>query len=363
MTKVYQQMKQEWREFLQKAGAEIDDDLVRDFGNPERENRAVLNGDIITDLSHHGLIVAHGDDTVTFFQNQFCNDINAVDTGHCQLSAHCSAKGRILSAFRVVQRDGSYYLSLPREILEETLKKLRMYVLRSKVTLEDASEAFVRIGLSGPRAEQLLSGALGEIPAGVDEVVTRQDYSILRLPGLHPRFEIWGELDAIQQLWGKLDVHAAPVGSGLWQWLDIRAGLPSIHPATVDSFVPQMVNLEALGGVSFRKGCYPGQEVVARMRYLGTLKRRMYLAHLDQDTGVQPGDPLFAAGAESGQGAGKVVAVQPHPEGGLDLLAVIVIDSAGGEPIHLHAADGPRLTLLELPYTFETAGKSSGGEA
>lgn len=349
-------MKQQWREFLQKAGAEFDDGLVRHFGNPDRENRAILNGDIIVDLSHHGLIAAHGEDTREFLQNQFCNDITAVDAGHCQLSAHCSPKGRILSAFRILHRDDTWYLSLPREVLEETLRRLRMYVLRSKVTLEDTSNAFVRIGVCGPRGASLLGEAVGDIPTEVDQVVTCKEYSILRLPGMHPRFEVWGELDAIEDLWGKLDVHAAPVGTWLWQWLDIRAGIPTITTETVDSFVPQMVNLEALGGVSFKKGCYPGQEVVARMRYLGTLKRRMYLAHLD--TEVRPGDPLFAKGVESGQGTGKVVSVQPHPEGGYDLLAVILIENAARDPIMVGAEDGPVLQMLDLPYTFETAGKS-----
>ncbi len=354
-------MKEQWQEFLTDNGAIIDGNTVLHFGNPEQERRVVLNGNVMVDLSHLGLIAAYGKDSQSFLQNQFCNDVRAITPTVSHLSGHCSPKGRLLSVFRLVQRGETYYLELPYEILEDTLKKLRMYILRSQVTLEDNSDALVRMGLNGPTADKLLQEAIGgDVPQAANDVTQTADLTIIRIAAPSPRFEIWGELEPMQQLWGRLNVHAAPVGVDIWEWLEIQSGVPVVTKATVDAFVPQMLNLESLGGVSFSKGCYPGQEVVARMRYLGKLKRRMYLGHVDCDLAPQIGDSVYAAGADSAQGTGKIVRIQPAPDGGFDLLAVIVIESADHEPIHLQDQNGPVLQIKPLPYAFESYGKVSG---
>jgi len=355
-------MKEQWQEFLSNNGAVIEGNRVLHFGNPDQERRVVTSGNIMVDLSHLGLIAAYGQDSQSFLQNQFCNDVRQINPGISHLSGHCSAKGRLLSVFRLVQRGETYYMELPHDILEDSLKKLRMFVLRSQVTLEDNSDALVRIGFTGPKADQLLREAVGgDVPQQANAVIQLNDLTLIRIGSTVPRFEIWGELEPLQQLWTRLDVHGAPAGADIWEWLDIQAGIPVVSKSTIDAFVPQMLNLESLDGVSFSKGCYPGQEVVARMRYLGKLKRRMYLAHVDCDTPPQAGDNLFASGAESGQGAGKIVRLQPAPDGGYDLLAVIVIASAEQEPIHLHDQNGPVLKINPLPYTFESYGNVSGG--
>jgi folate-binding protein YgfZ len=146
--------------------------------------------------------------------------------------------------------------------------------------------------------------------------------------------------------------EAVQTGSNFWTLMDIRAGVPAVYDETADAFVPQMTNLQLIGGVSFTKGCYTGQEVVARMQYLGTLKRRMYRVHIDSPQCPAPGMPLHSASSESGQGAGRIVAAAPAPQGGYEALAVIQISSAEAGDLHLVDADGPRLELLELPYAF-----------
>lgn len=355
-------MNEAWSGFLNNAGAVVANGKVAHFGNADRERRAAVNGNVMVDLSHLGLIAVSGKDAQSFLQNQFCNDVRAIDGSSSQLNGHCSAKGRLLSIFRLLQIADTYYMELPADIVEATLKKLRMFVLRSQVTLEDRSDALVRIGCSGPQADQLLAQAAGcEPPSTMHRVKQHAGLTLVRVGDAPARFEIWGEAAALQNLWMRLDVHAAPVGSDVWEWLEIQSGIPAIHADTVDAFVPQMVNLESLGGVSFNKGCYPGQEVVARMRYLGTLKRRMYLAHVDADQAPRLGDNLHAAGGESGQGSGKVVRVQAAPDGGYDLLAVIVIDVAAQHSVHLQDQNGPVLQLKPLPYTFESYGNVSGG--
>lgn len=355
-------MKEEWRKFLKDAGAEFDGNRISTFGNIVAEHKIAQTGNIITDLSYRGLIAVYGDDAQEFMQNQFCNDVRQANLEHSQLNAYCSAKGRTQALFRLTRRQASYYLSLPHDILESTMKRLRMFVLRSKLTLEDATDSFVRIGFAGPQADKLLAEAVGNIPQEVDSCVQTEILTIVRVGGSDPRFEIWGELEDIQKLWTELDVHAAPVASSIWEWLDIHAGIPTVVSATVDAFIPQMLNLEVLDGVSFQKGCYPGQEVVARMRYLGKLKRRMYLAHVDTDQAPQAGDELLSDDAESGQGAGKIVNVHAGADGGYDLLAVIIISVAESNKITLNDTNATPLEIKPLPYTFETLGKVKAHE-
>ncbi len=146
----------------------------------------------------------------------------------------------------------------------------------------------------------------------------------------------------------------AAVNADYWALLDVRAGIPTVYPETVEAFVPQMTNMQLVDGVSFTKGCYTGQEIVARMQYLGKLKRRMYLAHVDTAEPPKAGDPLFSPQNASGQGAGRVVDARPAPEGGYDLLAVAEIESAENGELHLVGDRGPLLQLQELPYSLDT---------
>ena len=346
-------MKTEWKEFLENAGAIIEDGIVVHFGNRERERQVAMAGEVIADLSHYGLIAAHGEEAETFLQGQFCNDVRKVDEHSSQISGYCSPKGRLLSIFRMFKIKDTYYLLIPHELIEETLKRLRMFILISKVTLEDADNAMTRIGFSGPDADKRLKEILGKAPEQDNTVIHTDNVTVMRIPGPCSRFIILGDVESIKNIWSKLDVHAAPVGFQPWGQLDIQAGIPQVYSQTVDAFVPQMVNMQVIEGVSFKKGCYTGQEVVARMQYLGKLKRRMYKANVKTDEPVMPGDNLFAAGDTSGQGTGKIVSAHPSDSGGYDVLAVIQIASAEKSKIHLKDKNGSVLELTELPYTLE----------
>ncbi|MCG5499786.1 YgfZ/GcvT domain-containing protein [Ectothiorhodospira lacustris] len=352
-------MKPEWKAFLLDAGAEMDNDRVSHFGNPERERSVAVTGDVICDLSHQGLISAHGEEAAAFLQGQFTCDVGEVNAERSRLGAWCTAKGRMVCTFRLFSRADALYLRLPREQVEAVLKRLSMYVLRAKLTLEDAGGAFIPIGLSGPHAETLLKDALGkDIPAEVDAGIRHEGITVIRTPGHHPRFELYGDLESMQRLWQALNVHCAPVGAAQWALMDILAGVPTLYPAAAEAFVPQMTNLQLLGGVSFKKGCYPGQEVVARMQYLGKLKRRMYLIHLPVETLPRPGDTLFDATQPSDQPAGIIVDAQHHPDGGVSALAVMQVASAeAGEP-RLEGPDGAPARMEVLPYVLDPAAAS-----
>ena len=346
-------MNSNWKDFLVSQGAHIEGDHCLHFDDPAAERAAALEDNVVCALCHYGLIRVSGEDAGDFLQNQFCNDVRKLSTELSQLNGYCNPKGRVLALFRLIRRDDDYLLRLPREILEPTLKRLRMFVLMSKVTLEDLSDELVSIGLAGAAAEELLRKALGDAPTAIDACLQTNGLSVIRVRGPQPRFEIHGDEAAVKSLWETLATQATPAGSEAWTLLEIRAGLPEVVAATQEAFVPQMLNLQALDALSFTKGCYPGQEIVARMRYLGKLKRRLYLAHSDTDACPQPGDGLFAEGSESGQGVGKVVQAQASPEGGVDLLAVIEIASAEQRQLHLGDAEGPLVELQELPYAIE----------
>jgi folate-binding protein YgfZ len=303
----------------------------------------------LSDLSHLGLVRASGADLRDFLQGQLTSDVKAVTPTQAQMSSYCSPKGRMLGSFLVFQRGDDLYLQLPGERLEALLKRLRMFVLRAQVTLDDVSDSLARFGVSGACAEQLLPFA----PATANASETRGELTIIRLPGDRPRFEVVGSETAVMTTWSALAASAQQADKGFWRLMDIRAGLPSVYEQTAEAFVPQMANLQLVGGVSFTKGCYTGQEVVARMQYLGKLKRRMYRAHVDTTEAPAPGTEIVSPSSESGQGAGRVVDAAASPDGGFEVLVVLQISCAEAADARLDAADGTPLTLLDLPYAFE----------
>ena len=348
-------MKTDWKNFLQDAGAEFDGELVSHFGNPALEARAALGGTVFANIGFMGVIAAYGADAGNFLQSQLSNDSNAVDQSSSQLSAFCTPKGRILGLMRLFRVGDTWYLRLPLDSLDAVLQRLRMYVLRADVTLEDATENFLRIGLSGERATEHLAATGLPAPDSVNAVTHSNGTTLIMTPGTKPRYELYlTDLATAKSVWQTLDVHAAPVGEPVWRLLDIQAGIPNIFAATAELFVPQMTNLQLINGVSFRKGCYPGQEIVARMQYLGTLKRRMYLGHISSDLPAMPGQELFSE-TDDKQAAGRLVDAQAHPDGGQLALAVLQIKAAEAGALHLGGPDGPAFILQALPYPFETA--------
>ncbi len=336
-------MNNQWKSFL---GKQTDSSSLKTGENDNPECTLV-------DLSHLGLIRTAGEDARNFLQGQVTNDVRDVGEHHFQMNSYCTPKGRMLASFLMFERNRDLYLQMPQETHQAILKRLPMFILMSKVKVEDASDDLIRIGLAGPRAETLLGESFPNLPSQVGEQVQAGGVTVLRLAGETARYELIGPVQEITALWERLSLTATVKDASHWALLDIRAGIPTIQESTIEAFVPQMVNLQLIDGVSFTKGCYTGQEVVARMKYLGKLKRRMYLAHVDTTTPPRPGDKLFSSSSQSSQGAGKVVDAQVTPNGGYDLLAVAEISLVEADDLHLIDATGPRLQLLELPYSLE----------
>lgn len=346
----------EWRTFLDNAGATIDDENVVHFGNPTAETQITTTGEVIADLSQRALIAVRGDDTEKYLQGQLTNDIHAVTETQSQLSAHCSPKGRVLACFRVYRHKDTIYLALPRTLLGPTLERLRKYVLLSKVTLEEETK-LVQIGYASAKGIQHLRDIINPLPEEVGAVTHSDVVTAIRVPGIHQRFELLGTVATIKALWTRLDVHAAAVGAGPWALLDILAGVPDLGPLTADTFVPQMINLDLLGGISFKKGCYTGQEIVARAYYLGKIKRRMYRLHSSITALPPPASAIYNTLNRNDESVGTVISAQESPQGGIDLLAVLQIDATTHGELRLGHLDGPTCTLQVLPYSLEAAGK------
>ena len=347
-------MSAEWQDFLQNAGAILDKSRVIHFGNPTRETQMIISGETIADLSHRALIAVRGSDAEKFLQGQLTSDIYAVTADQSQISAHCSPKGRTLACFRIFRRGDALYLALPETLLQTTLERLRKYLLMSKATLEPET-GLAQIGYAAAKDVHHLRDFIHPLPNAVNEVTHAGDITVIRIPGPHPRFDMIGPEAALKTLWTQLAVHATPVGSGRWELLDILAGIPSLYPETVDAFVPQMINLDLLGGISFKKGCYTGQEIVARMHYLGKLKRRMYRLHCHIDTPPAPGTAIYNTAHRNDESVGTVVMSQAAPEGGVALLAVVQSEATIHGELHMGQFDGPLSAVQELPYSLEHA--------
>jgi folate-binding protein YgfZ len=320
-----------------------------------KQAHPAVAGTLFTELSHLGLIAVAGADAGTFLQGQLSNDLNAVTETRSQLSAWCNAKGRVLALLRIYLHSGTYYLQLPRDQMEFTLQRLRMYVLRAQVSLTDASTTQIQLGITGPDAEALLTRTLGVPPPATDNSVTstpleQGHVSVLALPGDQPRFAVITPPAAAQTLQRQWAATAIPTDSDLWSLLDIRDGLPAIHSATQDLFIPQMLNLDLIGALNFTKGCYPGQEIVARTHHLGAVKRRMYYACAYTAATPAPGTALYAP--HSGQAIGQVISAAARSAEAVELLAVLPTADMASQPVHLQEPEGPLLQFLALPYTL-----------
>ena len=300
-------------------------------------------------LDQFGLIGFAGEDAEAFLHAQLTSDVSSLAPDKSQYGGYCTPKGRLLSTFLLWRSEQGYFMQLPSSLREPVQKRLSMFILRSKVTAADASNAYGRFGIAGNGAETVLKRIFDDAPVAMHEVKHLQHATLIRLPV--DRYEVVVPAEKAGAVRDALKQEAAEDGPKTWGWLDIRAGIPVITPATREEFVPQMVNLDLIGALSYTKGCYPGQEIVARMHYLGRLKQRMYLAHIVSDAAPQPGDKLYSAGLGE-QSSGMIVNAAPAPEGGYDALAVIQMSSVEAGGVRWKALDGPTLEFLPLPYPF-----------
>jgi folate-binding protein YgfZ len=297
-------------------------------------------------LSHEGVFAVRGSDASKFLQGQLTCNLNYLSDTQASLGARCTQKGRMQSSFRILLEGDGYLLAMATELLEPQLADLKKYAVFSKSKLTDESAAWVRFGLG--QADATLSTLGLELPPETDAVVRGNGLIAIRVST--DRAELWAAADQAETLRGQLSAQL--IEGDLNQWLlgQVRAGIGQVMPSTRELFIPQMLNLQAVGGVSFKKGCYTGQEIVARMQYLGKLKRRLYRLQLDAGELPEPGTQLFSP--THGSSIGEVV-IAAHAQQTIELLAVLQAEAADGGIIHLGALEGPALQLLDLPYQLD----------
>jgi folate-binding protein YgfZ len=311
---------------------------------------ALQRGPVLARLDDLGCIRIEGPDALTFLQSQLTNDVAHLASSALQLNAYCTSKGRLLATFHQWRDGDAVLLQLPREILGPVMKRLSMFVLRSKAKLSDVSAAHAAYGLIGPQAADALRAAGLDVP---DTPWTSSIHNGLRVS----RMPASTDADARFLLDVTADAALPPalaalptVASAAWWWSEIVAAVPTVFAATQESFVPQMINFEVLGGVNFKKGCYPGQEIVARSQYLGKLKRRMQVGHADTIEPPPAGADVFHS--SQAEPVGTVVMSALAPRGGVDLLFELPIDRLDSGTLHLDARGGTRIVVHPLPYAL-----------
>ena len=290
-------------------------------------------------LTQLGVIRAQGEDAVKFLHNQLTQDFQLLPSSETRLCALCSAKGRMLASFiGFKQAADQVLLVCSADLVAPMVKRLSMFVLRAKVKLSDASADYQLAGICGE--------ALRKLRPEAARPWSREVLGDASLIGLYPASGLE------RALWISPVSTALPeapsLTEALWQWTEVQSGVATLSAPLVEALVPQMLNYESVGGVSFKKGCYPGQEVVARSQFRGTLKRRAFLVH--GDVAMQAGQEVFTPD-DAEQPCGVVAQAAAAPNGGWDALVSVQI-AAVERGLHLAQADGAVLTPLPLPYTL-----------
>lgn len=306
----------------------------------------------VAPLPELGLIALSGEEAAHFLHNQVSNDVEHLGSAEARLAGYCTPKGRLLATLLMWKTADTIFLQLPCEILPAIQKRLQMFVMRAKAKLADVSDQHVILGLSGAATNAVLSKWFAALPATAYATATSTAGSLLRMADAFgaPRYLLITTPDFALASWPELTQALVPATAAAWRLTEIHAGIPQVTRATQEKFVPQMINFEVIGGVNFKKGCYPGQEIVARSQYLGKLKRRMMLASIETQDAVA-GMEIFS-GDDPEQPCGTLVNAERSSPKDFDCLVELKTASAANGAIHLGSASGPVLHFQPLPYAL-----------
>ncbi|HKJ72157.1 MAG TPA: folate-binding protein [Gammaproteobacteria bacterium] len=336
----------DWQQTLESLGGRIEDGVVADFGDPSAELAAADRGEtVLADLSQRAFLTLTGSEVLSYLQGQLTNDVYPAEHGTPVLAAHLTPKGRVIAGLLVLPFEAGFAVDFPGDLAEPLTKRLTMFILRADVQLTDAADQWVRLGVSGETAAAAAAAAIGAERLTPEGTTRGSHGTAIPLPGPGPAYLLVVPPEAGRDAWTAATAEARPVGRDAWELARIRAGVPDLGAATSETFIPQEANLEPLGGISYTKGCYTGQEVVARTKHLGRLKRQLY--RLRADGPLSPGQAVHAEGEE--QSRGRIVRSAPLPGGGSEALAVLHIETVEAGTA-LHAEGGAALEVLDLPY-------------
>jgi len=347
-------MNEQWQSFISNYSAQT-------------ISNAHLDKGCVFDLSHSdALLEFSGEDAKTFLQGQLTNDINDINNEISQLSGYCNPKGRLLTLFRIFSIADKIYLQFPASLLAKIKKRMQMFVMMSKVTIKDVSAELINIALAGEKISSLLKQQFDALTTQDNNVLTQNGLTIINISGetsgVVPQYQCIGSYETVQSFCSQLFSNdMALIDNNGWTQLNIQAGLPSVGEKTIEAFVPQMLNLHRLNAINFKKGCYTGQEVVARLHYLGKSKRAMYQIKFATDSMAEAGDKLFSPESSSGQGAGSIVLASQYSSSlssslsNKETLVLAVVENSSVEKNAIFLDEGCTIkgTIVELPYSLD----------
>lgn len=316
---------------------------------------AVPDADFVAPLADLGLLAVAGEEAAKFLHGQLTNDVEHLPVGEARWGGYCTAKGRLLSTFRYWRDPAAIRLTVSRPLAAPLARRLSLFVLRAKARVIDASDAVALFGLAGDDVAAAAAAAFGLAVPGQDGSASADDVHLVGLPQLpagegreaRSRWLLSVPADRAGDAWRAATTAAVPVSAAAWRRTEVLAGIPRIVPGTLELFVPQMLNFESVDGVNFRKGCYPGQEVVARSQYLGKLKRRMFAARGAGPVPAPGSDVWPASGQEP---CGQVVLAAPDGTGGFDVLFESQTAALDAGPVRVGDAT---LAPGALPYALK----------
>jgi tRNA-modifying protein YgfZ len=331
-------MDQNWKSFLLSQNATFESDNLISF--PDIPD---CNVKTIYPIAHLAVLTVSGKDAAKLLQGQITCDVNDVTGIKSSLGALCNPKGQAITIFLLVKSDDDFLIILPAELLEPVKKRLQMYVLRSDVTLTDSSGQHCLIGVCDPESQ-----------GGLLFATTQNEVITVNLSAEQSRYLVIAEAEIAIALWSDLVENQGfqPENSDQWRYLDIISGIPWLTTNTSEEFIPQMLNLDQLGGISFKKGCYTGQEIIARTHYLGKAKRALFLAECDTFSTPEANSVIMADGTGTEQAIGKVLLAQrsraTHGNGRTLCKMLIVLQVSGSNSSNLKLQDhNPgKITLL-----------------
>lgn len=341
----------DWLHFLVAQGGQVQDRIVTSFGETPGDYPHLAQATVLADLGSQGILGVEGPGGAKFLQGQTTCDINALTETTAITGAICNPKGRMITSFRAIAAGSErVLLAMHRELVQITLQAVGKYAVFFKAKLLDRTPDYRQVGIAGPGARTLLAKYFPTLPVANGQVSRHDDTLLLRLAD--DRFLLLVPLASAIGRWRDLAAEARPVGLPFWQLLDIRAGEGQVVPQTSEEFIPQMLNFDVIGAISFKKGCYTGQEVVARMQYLGKLKRHMYRLMLADATLPPPGTEIFPP--DQSQSAGTLVSAAPADTNCCEAL-VVLKDGARDAPRLRFAEKLVSVQLATLPYSENDA--------
>jgi len=345
-----------WSDFLQSQNAQLDDKgKIITFGQAELERFLIKNGPVVTSLTHQALLKISGADAQTFLQSQLTNDIQSVTETQAQYSAFCDPKGHVLANFLVFMYQGDYYLNFDGSIEQAITQRLKMFVLRSDVNIESVNNQLIQIGFAGEFGDldvqrRLQTKVKETFECGMITSEGMEQVQVVKVPGPYHKYALFGPAEQMIKAWQSIRANSDLTNNFDWKLLDIAAGIPTVTSATTGQFIPQFFNLDKLEGISFKKGCFPGQEIIARTHYRGKVTKRMLRLRFKEEVPLSSGDELKLKDSHDKTYKMTVISANPDILEGTLCLAIASLKPLESIEGDLLTESGRSVSIEPLPY-------------